>query len=1151
MFLRTARHLARTPSPANERACMRLLRPALLPRIRAYSSERQPESGEANTSEEVFLNKLKIQMLSHGLYNQVFPNHPRSSHPSPDVDAREKLAISHLLKQEIWGKDVEPTHNLSFPLPPLSGPDIQSHFYQLGLEQAYPYLDNAKRFAEVELPPLPDTWSKTPGWTRYKPGEKPEPVEYPMEDELVFDVEVLQEQKPYPTLAVAASEKAWYSWTSRRLATDEESNELIQMGPPNVPRLIIGHNVGYDRARIHEEYHVKKTQNGFVDTMSLHIAVAGLCSQQRPAWLAKNKQKEMEEEDGVSNNINKQKEEDGVSSNIKDKIEDNTKNLLPFYDVSSTNSLKDVVKFYCNYNLDKSSRDWFVNGTILDIHKNFQSLVSYCASDVYWTHEVYRKVLPRFFKYCPHPVSFAGILHMGNSFLTVDDSWDRYIASATRTHEELETSVVEKLRQLAERAVEEYKNNPDAVCADLWLGQLDWTISKRQRKCPGYPKWYSDAFDSKTKQLKITVRSRLAPILLRLKWLNFPLFYNKEHGWCYRVPLSESNNHTPKTPHFMDDVTGELCARIPHKDGDEHRCGTPIAKPYVPYFEDKTLDSEHEVAREALELNLLSAYWIIARERIRGQFVVWENGSEGVLDLGLKLEDRKKDDNSVDAPDLELEKREDGRNDDNSAGVPDSEKRNDLRNGIILPQVITMGAITRRAVEPTWMTASNAKLNRVGSELKAMVRAPAGYSIVGADVDSEELWISSLMGDAQFGFHGATALGWMTLQGTKTAKTDLHSKTAGILGIDRNKAKVFNYARIYGAGEKYAAKLLLQSNPDLTPEDATKKAKELYKKTKGKRAYVSSPKRMFWWGGTESYMFNALERIAMGEDPRTPVLGCAITAALHPRNFEGISRNGDFLTSRINWVVQSSGVDYLHLMIVSMAHLIKKYDIKARFMISVHDEIRYLATNEDRLRTALALQIANLWTRCLFSSRVGLNDLPQSVAFFSAVDIDHVLRKETDMPCLTPSNKEKISEGMSLTITQLIEEMCKVNVNAEELLGPVMDRTEPVMDKTDMLMATIPIPQPLVLGDLKSLKMQMDMDMWRKREHGGFSTITIEKNENMNRNDKPLQTANSNMPAEKSQRVDEWPSPEVFKQSEMDNLKKTKKKVERSLSFAK
>jgi len=89
-----------------------------------------------------------------------------------------------------------------------------------------------------------------------------------------------------------------------------------------------------------------------------------------------------------------------------------------------------------------------------------------------------------------------------------------------------------------------------------------------------------------------------------------------------------------------------------------------------------------------------------------------------------------------------------------------------------LPQLIAAGTVTRRAVESTWLTASNPKVitaaskftshisfsiqdNRVGSELKSLVRAPNGYKLVGADVDSQELWISSVIGDAHFaGIHG-------------------------------------------------------------------------------------------------------------------------------------------------------------------------------------------------------------------------------------------------------------------------------------------------------------------------------------------------------------------------------------------------------------
>ncbi len=111
--------------------------------------------------------------------------------------------------------------------------------------------------------------------------------------------------------------------------------------------------------------------------------------------------------------------------------------------------------------------------------------------------------------------------------------------------------------------------------------------------------------------------------------------------------------------------------------------------------------------------------------------------------------------------------------------------------GVILPRTSVAGTITRRAVEPTWLTASNYKKDRIGSELKAMIQCPDDFYYVGADVDSQELWIASLIGDAHFASeHGSTAIGWMTLQGKKKDGTDMHSRTASLIGITRDHAKV-------------------------------------------------------------------------------------------------------------------------------------------------------------------------------------------------------------------------------------------------------------------------------------------------------------------------------------------------------------------------
>ena len=587
-----------------------------------------------------------------------------------------------------------------------------------------------------------------------------------------------------------------------------------------------------------------------------------------------------------------------------------------------------------------------------------------------------------------------------------DDSLAIAIASGARSPQ-----IAARILDIAESTSEvmSFKDDP-------WLRQLDWravtptilsgssphspkSLPKESKPKVLWPKWYWDLAKPKKDMppgtVDVTVRNRIAPILLRLSWQGWPLFHSREHGWTFRVPgdvefptrLTRLDFYDPADDALQDMRLkgGFIFYKLPHKDGEKANVGNPLAKTFIKYAQDGTLTSPGDEAKDALDMNAQCSYWISARDRILNQMVVWQSAE---LDLQFPPPE------SSDEP---------------------------QKFGIILPQVITMGTVTRRAIERTWLTASNAKKNRVGSELKAMVRAPKGYAIVGADVDSEELWISSCMGDAQFGLHGATALGWMTLEGTKAAGTDLHSKTANILGISRDHAKVFNYSRIYGAGMRHAVLLLLQSNPGMLPDQAQKLAENLYASTKGKNTHRTDIfGRKFWFGGTESFVFNKLEEIALSDQPRTPALGCGITAALS-KEYLPAEFGSDYMTSRINWVVQSSGVDYLHLLIVAMDHLIRHYGIKARYLISVHDELRYLVAEEDRYRAALALQIANLWTRSLFAFKLGMDDLPQGVAFFSAVDVDKVLRKEVDMPCVTPSHPDPIPSGESLSIVDILE----------------------------------------------------------------------------------------------------------------------------------
>ncbi|ELK35850.1 DNA polymerase subunit gamma-1 [Myotis davidii] len=775
-------------------------------------------------------------------------------------------------------------------------------------------------------------------------------------------------------------------------------------------QLVVGHNVSFDRAHIREQYRIQGSRMRFLDTMSMHMAISGLSSFQRSLWMAARQGKHKARQ--VTQRAQKsQGKGNGPAISSWD-----------WLDISSVNNLADVHGLYVGGPpLEKEPRELFVKGSMKDVRDNFQDLMQYCSQDVWATYEVFQEQLPLFLERCPHPVTLAGMLEMGVSYLPVNQNWERYLAEAQSTYEELQREMKKSLMDLANDACQ-------LLSGERWYRKL----------CPRLddPAWTPGPS-------LLSLQMRVTPKLMALTWDGFPLHFSERHGWGYLVPgrrdnlakveelgclevqdetktdsseaavpgqppaltgaggptASQPAYHHGNGPYHDVDIPGCWFFKLPHKDGNSCNVGSPFAKDFLPKMEDGTLQAGPGGASgpRALEINKMISFWRNAHKRISSQMVVWLPRS--ALPRAVTRH-------------------------------PDYDEEN--RYGAILPQVVTAGTITRRAVEPTWLTASNARPDRVGSELKAMVQAPPGYVL-----------------------------------GRKSRGTDLHSKTAATVGISREHAKVFNYGRIYGAGQPFAERLLMQFNHRLTSQEAAEKAQQMYAVTKGLRRYRLSDEgewlvrqlhipvertedgcvslqdlrkvqreasrksrgkkwnvvaERMWTGGTESEMFNKLESIATADEPRTPVLGCRISRALEPSVAQG-----EFMTSRVNWVVQSSAVDYLHLMLVAMKWLFEEFAIDGRFCISIHDEVRYLVREEDRYRAALALQITNLLTRCMFAYKLGLNDLPQSVAFFSAVDIDRCLRKEVTMDCKTPSNptgmerRYGVPQGEALDIYQVLE----------------------------------------------------------------------------------------------------------------------------------
>lgn len=231
-------------------------------------------------------NPLGIQMLSRSLHRQLFRREWEST-PDKSAVARSK---EHLKAQGLWGKKGTTLPYTSITLPQMLGRNLDEHFRAIARRQTQPYLDLATGLVRARLRPLPAKWSSRPGWTRYDPvSGRPEGgwVGPPGDDALVLDVETCVREGEKPVLAVAVSLEAWYSWTSRRLSSTEEDldsdleegrrvtlDELIPIESDTHksgaqaseseswrrPRLIVGHNVSYDRARLREQYYLKVSQ---------------------------------------------------------------------------------------------------------------------------------------------------------------------------------------------------------------------------------------------------------------------------------------------------------------------------------------------------------------------------------------------------------------------------------------------------------------------------------------------------------------------------------------------------------------------------------------------------------------------------------------------------------------------------------------------------------------------------------------------------------------------------------------------------------------------------------------------------------------------------------------------------------------------------
>ncbi len=333
------------------------------------------------------------------------------------------------------------------------------------------------------------------------------------------------------------------------------------------------------------------------------------------------------------------------------------------------------------------------------------------------------------------------------------------------------------------------------------------------------------------------------------------------------------------------------------------------------------------------------------------------------------------------------------------------------RRGVLMcvPQTVVMGTQSRRAKDSTWLVCPKTTTTKIGSEFRGMVKSPPGYSIVGADFDQEELWLASMLADQSREMLGACEYSRAILVGDKSRGTDTHSLMATRNGMKRDLAKNCNFASAYLCGEdKLATMIHLASGRNIS--DSKGIAQTYLKSLKGSKI------NGYFDGGSASAVFNAMVRLASEHGARSPILGWKI-----PDSLDNAHTRNDYLTTRANWTIQTSGVDVLHVLLTALDLICQRESLSYQLLLTYHDEVKFLVANRDTHRFARALQEAHIKTRAYCYAALGFSTMPQSIAWFSSVEIDSRYRKEISDRMVTPSNPNGFpTDGKSISPQDLV-----------------------------------------------------------------------------------------------------------------------------------
>lgn len=963
-------------------------------------------------------NSLGYSVLSQKMIEQTMGK--EAANNKPKLDDLDQLLLTENLKR--FNIPEKRTTGLEFEEDfwtiPIQGDNISDHFEHMGKT----FLDKYKLVEKAEwllnnppypTPPCELLYQSQPGWNRFEKRSNKwlhTSVDEILEDAIVLDWETFVRGliANKPIIGTAVNPDACYVWIS----------PYLRLNGFDYIATLIGLSRGFTSPvcwynsflnDVHPEYHQKNYQSNAKDANKLYPSIGRnkLVVNHNSAFDAVRVQERYEyfNESGTfffdtfsAHNITH-----GFNSNTSWMGKASVEKVcnIPAWKVGSSSSLKNCWEFYCGSRVgnnnrwpeigDKNLRDIFVKAKDLKtIRESWEPLMDYSMNDPIKTHEVFREVYPKYRIHCPSLVSLASHYIVSTTVLPIDQDWYKWVANCEKVFNETVEEINQIFIQLAEDYHTDWQNEDLDPLLDPWLKHLNWKPVGKDKKGKLVAKWFHNL---KTKGL--STKSIDSHYIMKLSWtpskeigprtLAKAKEFNKKTkkwasaGWCYNTPDGEECD--------FKDEQGLGWTRVPHANGTDANVGGVLSQDYIKYFEQGTLKAEAgELASKVAELTQLSSYWLSNRARVMENHTGYSmNPFNG-------------------APEL-----------------------------VIAPHVVPNNTVTYRTGENLWLTlAAHLKVPKIGSELKAMVRAPIGCDIVNFDYDSQELSLLDIIGSQYSGISGATPLSFGVLAGDKEIKTDMHSsiakKVSQLVNTDvkRDAAKQAVYAIMYGVGVKKLSNTVRLSDISLSKSLCKTIAVNLISEFKGKKGRGDK----YYKDGLASLSFNGMTDCLLQNEVQTPILGNKMSYPIRPEYNKGGVGRPDLL----NWTIQSAGASMLQCTVVGMWYVADLLKIPAKFCLSMHDEfVTYCHKGYSKMWAA-CVQMVHLWVWSLVHYKHKIYDLPCVRAYASGISVDKIWRKEPKIKVNTPTYTKNVSNGKSFRMSDLVDQIPKIK-KRYELIG--------------------------------------------------------------------------------------------------------------------